>query len=362
MLTLTSVFGFILFLTIRIIFFVQPTLEGEMLKKALVIGASHFCGSHLVKRLVRLGFRVTALVDTNDSLWRLVDCMDSLELKRANFFSPKDMKKIVNHYSSGLIFYVSNYGQKHHQVNRELTYYLNFTLVKEIVDNLLDGDFESFVYIGSYLERVAELDLKSCEQNDSSTENYWIAKHCATTYLSGVAEKTGLPIYSARPSQVYGQYFSSKTAFGKFILNASLRKRLLPDTLFLNKGYVHVRDFVNYVVSVAMLKPEGRVVFDCGSGETLSLKSVVEIIKTVIPEIDDSGVDYEMFEHFEKNSKPFIAGDPPKDILPAWVSRMSLEDGVRDLLLWSRSNTILYRDFFQEEDDKKNRYYFPWMT
>jgi len=345
-----------------------------MLKKALIIGASHFLGAHLAKRLIRLGFKVTALVDVNDKIWRLMDVLDVLEIKRADFFAPQELCKIVSQYTPGYIFYVSSYGEKEHQTNKKMIQYFNFTLMKEIFDELSETGFETFIYIGSYLEQLAlntpNPNHAAATTNCSHTTKecyppnileYGSAKNLATKYLAKEAISCGLPIYSIRPYFTYGPYFSCRTAFGKLMLNAGLRNRLELNHEFINRDFVHVRDFVNFAVAITMLKPRNKVIFDCGSGFTVSAQDIVNTLAAYLPKLNLKLVDYS--QCYCANYLNLAPADIAinKEVVPSWEPTITLDFGIKDIVGWVTRNTILYREFFQEEADKDNKFYFPWM-
>lgn len=322
-----------------------------MLKTSLVIGASHFLGAHLVKRLLRLGFRVTALIDTNDSTWRLNDILDGLELRRANFQSPKDVSKIVKHYApSGHVFYVSAYGEKKHQTDIEKTEYFNFILMKHILSEIIDLEFESFVYFGSYLEDAISPNFNYGD-HDPATLEYRIIKGVAKTHLIYEAIKESLPIYYIKPYHLYGTYFSINTAFGKFILDAAIKNKFTMNSIFLNKDYIHVKDFVNFSIMIAMLRPRNKVVFECGTGNVFKIDEFKKLMITFLPQLKNEISDLNESLYQEKPEKILVSNPSLIKDLVSWEPTVSLEVGFKEIFCWVQKFVILYPEYFKYQED-----------
>lgn len=322
-----------------------------MLKTSLVIGASHFLGAHLVKRLLRLGFRVTALIDTNDSTWRLNDILDGLELRRANFQSPKDVIKIVQHYApAGHVFYVSAYGEKKHQVDIRQTEYFNFILMKSILAEIIDLEFESFVYFGSYLEDAITPNFNYGD-HDPATLEYRIIKGIARSHLIYESMKEGLPIYYIKPYHLYGTYFSIHTALGKFILDAAIKNTFTMSSIFLNKDYIHVKDFVNFSIMVAMLRPRNKVVFECGTGNVFKINEFKKLMINFLPQLKNELLSLDESLYQEKPEKILISNPLIMKELVSWEPTVSLETGFKEIFCWIQKFVILYPEYFKHKED-----------
>jgi hypothetical protein len=84
-------------------------------------------------------------------------------------------------------------------------------------------------------------------------------------------------------------------------------------------------------------------------------------MKEFLPTLNTSAVNPSRY--ICKNDVKIPAADftVNKEIVPSWEPSISLDFGIKDILGWASRNAILYRDFFQEESDQKNKYYFPWM-
>ncbi len=320
-----------------------------MLKKALVLGASKFIGSHLIKRLVRVGFKVMAIVHSTDPIWRLTEVMDSIEFKRLNMLSPKEVVKFIKEYSPEYIFYVSNYGEKAEQNNIELMYYLNLYLLKDLIEEIIEDKFEALIYISSYLENeVNEQQLNINKSNTNSyVNNYGFIKWCASNFIKETNSKLGLPVYSIRPNFVYGSHFSEQTPFAKFLLNAIFKKSLILDHSFLNKDFIHIKDLVNFILSVSILKPVNQASFECKSNKILQPRELVQIMQNILPEVSIQNTN---LAHYETEPpKYFLNNSYSHQNKFAWNPSIEHKEGLKDLVSWVQRNSLFYKNFFTEE-------------
>lgn len=317
-----------------------------MLKKSLVLGGSKFLGSHIVKRLAKIGFRVMALINSSDPIWRLTEIINCIELKRVNFSDNQALVRIIKTFAPDYIFFVSDYGEKVFQDNNELIYYLNLYLLKDLVEELIEEKFEAFIYIGSYLEHlVSTKNLYFNTYQKEHLDQYALVKYSASKYLANTAKEYNLPLYSVRPYFVYGSHFSEYFPFAQFLLNAALRKQLILDESFANKDFIHIKDFINFVLAVAISKPNKQIL-DCGSGNILELSTLLNIVKNFVPELERN---YDNTPLTKKSYIPLIASNEDYKTSLSWAPSIRPEEGIKDLLIWISRNAAFYNSFFAEE-------------
>lgn len=329
-----------------------------MIKKVLVIGASHFLGYHISRRLVKLGFYVNCLVDKINSTWRLTEILGSAEVLKVDFQSPDKIIKVVNVLQPEHIIFVSNYGAKKNHTDKQEIEYRNLKLLKEILPSISEIPLESFLHFSTYLEHFLPQNNLSCGNfSDESSPFFREIKNMATAFLQKEAQGKKLPIYTIRPGFVYGSYFSEKTPLGNFILDSAFKKDSEIDDLILNKDFIHVRDVIDFAISVLMTKPSDSFVFDCVSGNIVNQDQIINVFKQVDPSISikvAKSISAAAFPEIKNNIKLH-------ENYFSWTPKISLQEGFKELLKWTELNRIIYKDGLQEKACFKNLQFNPWV-
>jgi nucleoside-diphosphate-sugar epimerase len=122
----------------------------------LVTGANGFIGSHIARRLVYLGARVSIFVEPRISLWRIKDIIDRVKLYRIDITDYEKIKKLIKRIRPVKIYHLA----AHVDVDRSVG----------LIDSMIDVNLKGTMNI---LKALKTNNIKfDCFINTGTCEEY----------------------------------------------------------------------------------------------------------------------------------------------------------------------------------------------
>ena len=307
--------------------------------RVLVTGGSGFIGSHLVKRLVKMGAEVH-LLSRNRSIIdnvRLKDVWSKLKIVNAdirNFDSLAPLKKL----EPEIVFHLAAY---HHVGD-------SFTHFSEALDtnclgtsNLLEAleEYERFVYTSTseVYGLQSSLPFKE-EMTPHPISPYAIGKYAGELY-SLMKYNMGYPVIVLRPFNVYGPYQSVEALIPEMITDCLAEKPIRVTEGKQTREFNYIDDVIDGFTSAARVKAAVGKVMNLGSSEEISVRDlvlkIVELTKSK-SKVAFGALPYrptEIWRMFCDNTKA-------KEILD-WTPKIGLEEGLRRTVLWFQKHHTL---------------------
>ncbi len=194
-------------------------------KRVLVTGAEGFIGSHLVKRLLKEGASVQALVKKGSSLWRIQDSIDRMLIVESDITDPDALKSVIPPSNPQIVFHLAALVD----VSRswELIAPLARTNIMGTV-NLLsavrEAPLEIFVHTGSS-EEYGDAHSPIAETCRESPISPYSFSKVAGTHLCQMAARTfDLPVTIVRLFPTYGPFQDGSMFIPSAIRDLLLRK------------------------------------------------------------------------------------------------------------------------------------------
>lgn len=317
----------------------------------LVTGGAGMIGSNLVKRLVKLGFKVSVI----DNLWRgkkeyLLDENGSPVIDMDHDFYKIDLSipgdwdylfkdvDYVYHLADVVagIEYVFN--------NQGFIFRQNILINSNVIAAVRKYPVKGFIYVGTVCSFPKELQsgvnarpLKEEDQYPANPESAYGWSKLMGEYEALLLEKeTGIPVSILSLHNVYGPPcdFSEKTSQ---VIPSLIRKAIrYPEEPFVvwgsgsqGRAFVHIKDVVDALI-LAKEKGLGHGVIQIGPDFCVTIKELAEMI------VDISGKDI-IIEY--DTTKP--EGDKgrcadytkAKNIL-GWEPKVKLREGLEELYEW----------------------------
>lgn len=226
--------------------------------------------------------------------------------------------------------------------------YQNLMIETNIINSAYENDIERLLFLGSSC-----IYPKHCEQPmkesalltgalESTNEWYALAKIAGIKLCQAYREQYGMDFISAMPTNLYGPYdnFDLKTSH---VIPALIRKSYdahlskcgsieVWGTGSPKREFMHVNDCASGIIYL-LENYSGKEHVNLGSGEEVSIKSLVEIINSIV------GFKGEVkFDVSKPDGSPRKLLDTTKINSLGWHPKTKLEEGISNTYLWFKKN------------------------
>ena len=300
--------------------------------RVLVTGAAGFIGSHLARQLAGEGHSVHLIVRPEDSLDRLRDCLDRLEVSTVNLLDHAAVRQVVLEAKPELAIHAA----WHAVPGRYWAAPENLdcvTMSLSLAQILAAAGCRRLVGIGSCFEYDVEYGYLSESLTPLSPRTlYGIAKNATRSVLEAFCHEAAMSFAWTRVFYLYGPGEEQ----GRLV-PAVILALLKGDTAKCTEGfqvrdYLCVEDVASAIVAVAQSKFDGTV--NIGSGEPVTVRRIVQLIGETV-----NGSDRIAFGAVKANpvDPPFLVADVRRlrnDI--GWQPSYGLEAGLQRTVEWWR--------------------------
>lgn len=300
-----------------------------MLKNCLVTGGAGFIGSHLVRRLLEDGAKVTVIDDLSEGKWEnlpvhpnLIKRKVSILENMAPFVADKD---VIFHLAAipRLQRSVAEPWQTH-RVNVDGTLNLLLEAKKHKVKRFIFSSSSS-VY-GNKNKIPFTEDMKP-----NPLVPYSLQKVMAEEYCQMFSQLWGLETISLRLFSVYGPRMNPDSPYAlvipKFIKFMSRNKAPI-----INGDGTHSRDFtfVSDVVEANILAAESNLsgeIINIGAGNSISINRVVRLLNKLLGKKIKP-----IYGPAVPEPKATLAANAKAEKLLGWKPKVKFEDGLRKVV------------------------------
>ncbi len=310
-------------------------------RKVLITGATGFIGSHLTRRLVAQGARVTVLARPTSNLHVLDGVMERVEIHHADVSQRDALRRAFEAIRPEIVFHLAAVGMSQPFVAVEVALRTNVHGTVNLLEAAQQTGVQRFIHSGTAYEygqrnQVHEIGL---DEGLDPINTYAASKAAAWAFVRMYARTFGLPAVTLRLYHVYGPGQPPMTLIPSAIC-AALEGRDFPMTAGQQKrDFVYVDDVVEGYVRAALAPGvEGKSI-DLGSGQSFEIRQVVQ----------------HLFEMTGATGRPLIGALPyrPGEIMNqvadtqaareflGWQAITPLEEGLRQTVAWYRKATSL---------------------
>ena len=301
----------------------------EQYNKVLVTGGLGFIGTHLVNELLSLKKDVIIVDNYGTSLHRSIP--HGVTFIEADVRHPQQVAEAVK--GAELIFHVAANSNGSISVeNPRFDFEINAVGTFNVLEGALKAGVKRVLYVSSASVYGNPQYFPMDEQHPTRP---FVPYGCSK--LSGELEclsflyAKGLPVVMARPFCVYGPGENPKIALVEVsrYLRWHLNRQpiqIVGDMKNKTRDFVHVRDLVQGLLFIADKAVAGEV-FNVGSGEEISMESLVDIIGQV------TGQAPRVHQISEITTDTYrLVANIAKLRSLGYAPRVSLVDGVRELV------------------------------
>lgn len=306
---------------------------------ALVTGARGFIGRHLVRRLLADGVAVHAVTraaidgdgdggsgDGDGVRWWSVDLTDE-----------EATAAVVTRVAPDVVFHLASD--------------VRGSRAARLVLDLLDRNLRAAVTVMCAAARVPGCRVvlagsveEPRQEGEHAVSPYAAAKGAATTYASLFDDLYGVSVTVLRLAMVYGPDQPDETKVVPYVATSLLagdRPRLGSGVREID--WVHVDDVVEaFVVAGRGRDLDGHdlagAVFDVGSGEGVSIRTVVALVADAVAEVEGTGPGPSWDAGRDREGeRVHLADAGPIRTRLGWAPRVGLAEGIRGVVDWYRT-------------------------
>ena len=253
-----------------------------MSKKILITGGSGFIGSHLARKLVKLGHKVaitTKYKSIIDNV-RIIDIWSKvkvIETDLRNLDSFNNLKKL----KPDIVFHLAAYnhvGDSFLHVNETISSNLLSTT------NLLDHGpkFKKFIHIGS--SEIYGLQSRipfNVDETPHPMSPYAIGKYSSELYSILKSRQTGNKIICIRPFNTFGPYQSEKAIIPEIIIKCLLGKDIVTTPGEQTREFNYVDNIIEGLLIISVKIKSFSKPINLGSNSPIKIKSLVRKIHKI---------------------------------------------------------------------------------
>ena len=302
--------------------------------RCLVTGASGHLGSFLTERLVKEGAEVFALVRPESDVWRLEEVIDRITIIKAGLADVSSATKEIISARAEVVFHLAWQGVTSPFKN-DAAQVDNVTAGLKLFDVVRAGGCRVWVGIGSQAEYGPTNEVLTEDTTVTPATSYGASKLKLGQLTRQLCKSAGIRYVWLRLLATYGPKDDER-----HLLPSVIRTLLDGEQPKLTGGeqrwdYLYVADAANAIYQTA-LNEDARGVFNLASGETHTIREVVERVRDLI----DPTLPLEFGElPYPPDQKMHLAANIERLVtVTGWCPKIGLDEGLKRTVDWYRDN------------------------
>jgi len=303
----------------------------------LIIGASGFIGSNLLRQIVEVRSDVVGTVFSGDS-WRL-EGIPSVNIHYCNINDKTHLHTLLNKIGPQTIFDCSSFGAYSFEHDYERIHETNYLSLAHQLEILSDMDISAYVHAGSSSEYGMNAAGPAEDTPLSPNSHYAVSKGAASLLIDYYGKIKSLPAVNLRLYSVYGAYEDSSRLIPALCLE-SLKGKLPPFAKpSTSRDFVYIDDVTRafYLAAIKMDESLYGESFNIGNGKQVTLKDLAELANSVF-NLNQTPV-YSSSEARAWDVDAWYANPKKANELLGWKAETPLSDGLVSTLEWWKEIT-----------------------
>ena len=303
--------------------------------RCLVTGATGFLGSHLLARLLKQGCETAITVREDSDCWRIEPLLSEVTRIQTDLAHISEASAPIRDFQPEVIFHLAWTGGNSARYNDDVAQIrANLPGSLDLLQIAAEVGAKRWVGFGSVVEYGTCSGLISETLTPVPTTLYGISKYALCLMTEKICSLDRLEFAWIRPFWTFGPMDD-----GLRLIPMLINKLLAEERPVLTPGeqlwdYLYVEDAVEAIVRLG-IKPEASGIFNLGSGEATSVRSVVEQIRDRIDPALPLGFGDIPYRH---DQVMHLQADITKLInATGWRPQVSLAEGLRRTIDWHRS-------------------------
>jgi nucleoside-diphosphate-sugar epimerase len=308
--------------------------------RCFVTGATGHIGSHLVRHLLERNVEVAALVRPRTSnLWRIEDILGRLHVIKGDLSHIDHSSTAIREFAPEIVIHLGWHGVSSGYRNDPAQITQNLYGSLKLLQLAHEGGCQKWVGLGSQAEYGPSNEVLTEDLPTRPVTTYGVVKLCLGLLSQKLCEAYGIGFAWLRLTASYGPMDDYHHMIPELILKL-LRGQKPALTLGEQRwDYLYAEDAVEAIWQAA-ITPEARGIFNLGSGEAHTIRSITERVRDLIDPNLPLGFG-------EVPYRPDQVMHLQADIsrlreATGWSPRVSLDEGLRRTVEWFMENRWRY--------------------
>lgn len=283
----------------------------------LLTGASGFLGKAILKRLAVESMKISAIVRNGTDVSALSEVSESIDFYNIDEMSSKEI--IEKSRPDYVIHCAVTYGRKE---PADQVFRTNVSFFIDLLSACINAGVKHFLNTDTFSGKNKDYNY---------LKPYHLSKRHAMEWAELIMVETQMKFSNLRLEHIYGPNDNEDKFFPAMI--KSLQQNV--DSLDLTAGtqrrdFVYISDVVDAYLSIAGAQIESFCTYEVGTGISTSIKELLELIKSMIPECET---------HLNFGALPIRKGEFSESIADlknlkalSWQPKVSLKEGIREIL------------------------------
>ena len=303
--------------------------------RCLITGATGLIGSHLVRLLLEHDVQVGVLIRPTSNPWRIKDILHRLYTITGDLVTIEETGTAIRDFAPDTVFHLGwhGVGNRYRNDPAQVTQNLHGSL--KLLQLAHEAGCQRWVGLGSQAEYEPVNRVITEDMPTRPVTIYGVVKLCVGLLSQKLCETYGIGFTWLRLLAAYGPMDDAEHLVSRVTL-ALLRKEKPALTPGEQKwDYLYVEDVARAIWQTAT-NPAAQGVFNLGSGEAYTVKSIVERIRDMIDPslpIGFGEVPYrpDQVMHLEADISRLRQ-------VTGWSPQISLDEGLRRTVDWFKEN------------------------
>lgn len=305
--------------------------------RALVTGATGFIGSYLVRLLLDKNVVVAILMRPNSDSWRIRDVLSTVKVIYGDLRAIEQSADAIQAFAPEVVFHLGWYGVGNRYRDDPAQVSQNLYGSLKLVEIASNTGCQRWLGLGSQAEYGRHDRAIAEDLSPRPTTLYGITKLSICLLSCKLCEIYGIGFTWLRLFSSYGPADTPQWMIPYTILTL-LKKQKPALTLGEQRwDYLYVEDAVEAIWRAATT-PQAQGIFNLGSGEAHSIRSIVELIRDMV----DSSLPLGFGEvPYRSDQVMHLQADISRlRQATGWSPQVSLDEGLQRTMEWYQENRL----------------------
>ncbi|WP_195962664.1 NAD-dependent 4,6-dehydratase LegB [Clostridium tyrobutyricum] len=319
-------------------------------KRVLVTGSEGFIGSHLAEKLVKIGAKVTALVQYNSfNNWGWIDTFDknmkdSINVVTGDVREYDGMKRIIK--GQEVVFHLAALIAIPYSYLSPMAYVkTNIEGTTNVLEACREYDVQKIVHTSTSETYGTALYVPIDEKHPMQGQSpYSASKIGADKIAESFYKSFDLPVATIRPFNTYGPRQSARAVIPTIISQIlSGKKEIKLGSLTPTRDFNYVKDTAEAFIKIAESEKTVGQVLNAGSNHEISIGDLAKKIVDIIGEKVEILCDDERLRPEKSEVNRLWADNTKIKELTDWRPEYTLDTGLKETVDWIKDNMRYFK-------------------